>query len=225
VNEELAMVAAVIGEPTRAEMLSVLADGRAYPAGQLARAAGAKPQTASFHLEKLLDAGLVVRVKQGRHIYYALTGEPVAEALETLALIARPKQPLTDTAWRGPEAMRFARTCYGHLAGKLGIAVLDGMLDRGYLEEDRSAFAITPDGSAWFDGLGVSTPKLKRPLTRKCLDWSERRPHLAGALGVALTTRLIDLQWLARKRDSRAIRLTPLGRESLERNLNLRLKI
>jgi DNA-binding transcriptional ArsR family regulator len=220
---DLATIGAVIGEPTRAAMLALLTDGRAYPAGQLARATGTKPQTASFHLDKLQDAGLVVRVKQGRHVYYALAGEPVAAALESLALIAPPGKPLVENVWRGPEALRFARTCYGHLAGKAGVGLVEALVARGYLEEDSSAFTITQAGDTWLEGLGIAVAKLKQPLTRKCLDWSERRPHLAGALGVAITTQLIELEWLARKRDTRAIRVTPLGRSSLLRELDLRL--
>jgi DNA-binding transcriptional ArsR family regulator len=138
-STDLATIGAVIGEPTRASMLALLSDGRAYPAGQLARATSTRPQTASFHLDKLVEAGLIVRVKQGRHSYYALAGEPVAQALESLALIAVPKEPLNDAVWRQPAALRFARTCYGHLAGKVGVALLDALLCRGYLEDNGSS--------------------------------------------------------------------------------------
>jgi hypothetical protein len=140
-----------------------------------------------------------------------------------LAVIVPSPEPLVDGVWRGPEALRYARTCYGHLAGKAGVALLDALLWRGYLADNGSDYAVTAEGEAWLDELGVHRPKLKRPLTRRCLDWSERQPHLAGSLGVALTTRLIELKWLARKRDSRAVRLTQLGRQALEWQLGLHL--
>jgi DNA-binding transcriptional ArsR family regulator len=195
-------------------MLSALFDGRALPAGELARIAGVSPQTASAHLDRLLAGNLVRLEAQGRHRYYRLSGFAVADLLESLASVAQPR-PLT----RRSDPLALGRTCYGHLAGRLGVSITDAL--RGHELIDADLFP-TNSGRSWFEQMGVDVATLKRrPLARPCLDWSERRHHLAGALGVAFTTRLFELGWVARGREGRSVRLSVEGRKGLESELDL----
>jgi DNA-binding transcriptional ArsR family regulator len=222
---DIAAAAALFGDPSRAAILTALSDGRALPAGQLAKAAHVSPATTSFHLDKLVAGRLVERETQGRHNYYRLRGAGVARVLEALAVMAPSAEPLTLNQWRGSEQLRFARTCYGHLAGRLGIAVVDALLRKGYLLDDGSAFQVTAAGETWLLQHDIDVAALKRrPLTRKCIDWSERHHHLAGALGVALTKSLFEAKWLMPVRDSRAVRLTAAGKEGLQRELGVVLE-
>ncbi|MPZ48821.1 MAG: helix-turn-helix domain-containing protein [Dehalococcoidia bacterium] len=211
---DIASTAALVGNPSRAAILAALLDGRALPAGELARAAGISPQTASSHLERLL-AGNLLRVEiQGKHRYYRLRGYAVADLLELLSTISLPKAlpERNDALARG-------RTCYGHLAGRLGVYITDAMRDKKLLGPDMKP---TPEGTAWFSELGIEIGALKRtPLARPCLDWSERRHHLAGALGVALATRMFELRWLAKSREPRVVRLTQEGSREMRSRLGL----
>jgi DNA-binding transcriptional ArsR family regulator len=224
---DVARLAALIGEPARAAMLAALADGRALPAGELARSAGVRPATASVHLARLLDGGLLAVERHGRHRYYRVAGASVVQALEALAPLAPPRPVRSLRAANGAAAVRYARSCYDHLAGALGVAIADGMLAHGLLERDELAFAVTDAGAAALAEVGIDVGALgaahpRRPLARACLDWSERRHHVAGALGAALLDRGLALGWLARRAPgSRAIELTPLGRQQLPRRLPL----
>jgi DNA-binding transcriptional ArsR family regulator len=223
-DPDIASVAAVIGDSSRALMLSALADGRAMPAGDLARLARISPQTASSHLDKLFRANLLSVEVQGRHHYYRLRNARVAELIESLSVIARPAEPMTE--WQRARAgqLRFARTCYGHVAGKLGVAITQALCARSYLTEQDVGYHISDNGAAWFRWLGIELGTLKRkPLAKQCLDWSERRHHLAGALGVALCDRIMELRWAVRIRDSRALRLTERGTAQLRSELGLAL--
>jgi DNA-binding transcriptional ArsR family regulator len=213
-DPDIASAAALIGEPSRAAILSALADGRALPAGELARAAGISPQTASTHLDRLFKAHLLGVEVQGRHHYYRLRDARVAAALESLALIARPARTLTEARSEAMRALRFARTCYGHLAGALGVAITESLCGHGFLTAEDAAYAVTPSGASWFRDHGIAVESLtRRPFAKPCLDWSERRHHLAGALGVALTTRALELAWIVKVRESRALRVTDRGRQ------------
>lgn len=217
-DADVAVVAGAIGHPARAAMLAALLGGRALPAGELARAAGVTPQTASAHLARLVDAGLVVAVRHGRHRYHELAGHEVAEVLEGLAALA-PTQAVTGLRAAGRRAAeRAGRSCYDHLAGELGVALTDRLCALGALEE-RSLGVADP---APFAALGVDPAALgagRRPLTRACLDWTERRPHLAGALGAAVLTRALDAGWVARRPGGRAVAVTPVGAEALRERL------
>jgi DNA-binding transcriptional ArsR family regulator len=214
----LAGFAALLADPTRAGFCLALLDGRAWTAGELARAAGVAASTASDHLTRLVAGGLLVEERQGRHRYVRLAGPGVAQLVEDLA--ARAPAPATPPrtlrAASAGVALAYARTCYDHLAGRLGVLVYDALLDRGVL--DRSGgLALTGNGVTWLAGLGVPVEPLRatrRPLVRDCLDWTERRPHLAGALGAALCGRFLDLGWTVRGA-GRAVRLTPSGRDAL----------
>lgn len=214
-SNRIAEVASVIGEPARTAMLSVLMDGRALTASELAAAAGITPQTASTHLARLISAGLVKAEPQGRHRYHRLAGPDVARLLEGLMQFAASKVPRTGP---GDDAMRRARTCYDHLAGRLGVAIADALLARGHVEFDDEAGLITDEGERFFTASGIMLPaapspraRTTRPLCRPCLDWSERRPHLAGRLGAALCTQGFDKGWLRRIDGNRAVAITPKG--------------
>ncbi|MBF5043424.1 winged helix-turn-helix transcriptional regulator [Aggregicoccus sp. 17bor-14] len=217
---DLALPAHLIGEPARAHMLTRLLDGAARTAGELAREAGITPQTASAHLAQLLEGGLVQVAAQGRHRYYRLAGPEVARALEALSLLT----PAARAAARVPEPLRFARTCYDHLAGKLAVDLVGALERKGHLAGGEDAYALTAEGERYFAHLGVDLERLargKRAFARPCLDWSERRPHLAGALGAALAECLFERKWVARAPEGRGVRLTVTGRQGFERDLGL----
>jgi DNA-binding transcriptional ArsR family regulator len=217
-NPYFAEIAALIGDPARANILAALMDGRALTASELAYVAGITPQTASGHLSRMLEARLVTAEKQGRHRYFRLGGEPVARAIEALMVLSQdgPKRHRPTGPRDG--AMRFARTCYDHLAGTLGVAVTDALMQRGYLVEDAGDFTLTPAGEQALRGFGVAVDapkKRKRAFARRCLDWSERRAHLGGALGSALLDRFEAEGWIARTPDCRTVTLTPQGKAGL----------
>ena len=224
---ELARVARLIGEPARAAMLSALLSGESLPAGELARRAGVAAATASEHLARLTEGGLVVRRRSGRHTYFALAGSDVAAVLEALARISAPPTSSRGASKSSVESeLRFARTCYDHLAGTLGVLVTGTMLERELIAGP--GFALTDRGTEWLASLQIDADELRRGrrgLTRPCLDWSERRDHLAGAVAAAITNRMLDQRWLVRLEGSRAVRLTQRGREGLRRSLELEVPI
>lgn len=220
----MAALAALLADRTRAGFCLALLDGRAWTAGELARSAGVAASTASDHLTRLVQGGLLVEERQGRHRYVRLAGPAVAQLIEDLAghADAPPAPPRTLRAASAGAALAYARTCYDHLAGRLGVLLHDALLDRGVLDR-AGGLALTPAGVTWLAELGVPVEPLRatrRPLLRDCLDWTERRPHLAGALGAALCHRFLDLGWTARG-TGRAIRLTPVGRPALAAALGL----
>ena len=223
----IASPAALIGDPSRAAMLQALMDGRAQPAGALAWAAGLTAQAASNHLAKLVDGGLLRVEREGRHRYYRLANAEVAHALEALAVLAAPVRSLEQPRSPQARALREGRCCYGHLAGRLGIAVTDALVARGFLcPADDKQYAVNPEGRAWFEDLGLDLGALrsKRGAARQCLDWTERRHHLAGPLGVTLLSRMVALGWIETVAGSRAARLTTLGREELRERLGVDLE-
>jgi DNA-binding transcriptional ArsR family regulator len=217
----LAETAALIGDPTRAAMLAALLDGRALTAGELAGIAGVTPQTASGHLARLATAGLLAVARQGRHRYHRLASPTVARLLEDLSLLsAAPKRLAT-----GPRdaQMRLARTCYDHLAGRLAVAITDSLVTRGEIELTSEAGAVTERGEAALARLGLApAPRRGRLLCRPCLDWSERRPHLAGLLGAALCARCFELGWVRRREGGRALMVTPAGWQGFAEAFGLR---
>jgi DNA-binding transcriptional ArsR family regulator len=199
---DIAMVAALVGDPARANILTALMTGRALTASELAHQAGVTPQTASSHLAKLEAGGLIEPEKQGRHRYYRLTGSDVAGVLEGLAgLAARAGHMRVRTGPKDP-ALRRARICYDHLAGDLGVQMLDSMKKQGLIRQSKQAIALTAEGKRFMaQALQISLETLahpRRPLCKACLDWSERRHHLAGMLGAAVMTRFTELKWAAR---------------------------
>ena len=216
VDADIAPVAALLGDPARAAIVTALNDGRALPAGELARRAGIAPSTASEHLARLVDGGLLAVEPSGRHRYFRIASPEVAHAVESLAVLApsRPARSLRDAAIG--DALAAARTCYDHLAGALGVALTDALLRERAIVERDGAFALGPQAATVLEPLGLEPAALpgRRPATRRCLDWSERRPHLAGALGAALCERALDRRWVERLPGSRAVRLTPAGRRA-----------
>jgi DNA-binding HxlR family transcriptional regulator len=197
-------------------MLAALLGGRPLVAGVLARHAGISPQTASAHLARLVDSGLVTRRQSGRFRHYALANADVAALLEALARVASAPASTSN-------ALRFARTCYDHLAGKLGVLLTDTLRTRGLIV-GTDGYRITPAGEEWLTSLGVDVAELRRSrrvFVRPCLDWTERRDHIAGAMGAAIANTMLERRWVVRIDDTRAVRLTLRGREGLYRSLGL----
>jgi DNA-binding transcriptional ArsR family regulator len=214
----IAEIAALVGEPARANMLLALMDGRALTAGELAYAARVAPQTASGHLGKLVGARLLALEKQGRHRYFRLASPAVADLLEGLMAVAVDGAPRYRPPSRGDEALRLARTCYDHLAGRLGVALADTFLSRGHIVLDDDAGQVTAEGGRFFDEFGLDlacAESQRRRFCLPCLDWSERRRHLGGAVGAALAARCFELGWIERVKDSRAVTITASGRNGL----------
>lgn len=216
----IAAVAELIGEPARAAILVALADGRALPAGELARAAGVSAQSASGHLSKLVGGGLLAVHREGRHRYYRMSSPEVGHAIEALGAIstapARPGAPRS----RGTLALYNARSCYDHLAGRVAVELASSLETSRLLRpQGPRDYELGADGQAWFARLSVDTDALRgsrRAFARRCLDWTERRPHLAGALGAALFSRLMALGWVAPLAGTRALRITHRGSRELE---------
>lgn len=213
----IASVAALIGDPARANMLTALMDGRALTASELAQAGGITLQTASGHLSRLVDAGLLAMRKQGRHRYFALSDGDVADALEVLMSLAQRTGAVPVRTGPRHAALREARVCYDHLAGERGVALLEGLRRRGFVA-GYDDLALTPEGRLHFAALGVALDRLesgRRPLCRSCLDWSERRAHLGGALGAVLLDLMQARGWLVRE-EGRVLRFTSSGARSFE---------
>jgi DNA-binding transcriptional ArsR family regulator len=226
VEPSFAALGAIIGAPARANMLSALFDGRALTATELARVAGITSQTASSHLSKLLDANLLIVEKHGRFRYYKLANLQVAEALEPLTLLSPHKPTPARTGSKEVVGIREARFCYDHVAGTLGVALTSAMLKNGYLAENDRDYRVTARGEAFLERLGIDLPEIKsqrRVLARKCLDWSERKPHVSGALGAAIASVLITKGWLKRAKTGREIRITDIGHKAIARHFGVRV--
>ena len=241
---DLAPIGALLGDPGRARMLDALLGGRSLSASRLAEEAGVAPSTASSHLSRLVDGGLLLVDNDSRPRLFPIASPDVAGALEALAAIA-PAQPVRSLRQSSrADAMRAARTCYDHLAGRAGVELMAALLDRGLIANGDGAFdpatadgdrpaapgrdvayRLTPAGEDVLSGLGIELAELhrrRRPLIRYCVEWSERRHHLAGGLGAALTARMFELEWL-RRLGGRAVRVTPSGASALREAFGLEL--
>jgi DNA-binding transcriptional ArsR family regulator len=215
---QMAEIAALVGDPARANVLCALLGGRALTATELAFAAGVSPQTTSGHLGKLLAARLLVLMKQGRHRYYRLAGPHVAQMLESIMNVALAAPPRFQPRSKLDERLRHARTCYDHIAGRLGVKLAERLTERELVILGDEAGEVTPAGADLLSNLGVdlSAARAKRRVfCRPCVDWTERRPHIGGAVGAALASRCFELRWIERLRDSRALAITPAGRRGL----------
>jgi DNA-binding transcriptional ArsR family regulator len=229
-----AEVAALAGDPARAAMLHALMDGRALTASELARIAGIAPQTASGHLARMTETGLLAVTRQGRHRYHRLATSGVARMIEGIMRVASELEPPRKQLSVGPRdtALRHARTCYDHLAGRLGVALSDALTASGYAELSAESGIITEPGLAFFAQVGIdvsamrerSAMKSGRLLCRPCLDWSERRAHLAGVVGAALCAHSFAQGFVARIDGTRALRITPKGVRAYREKFGVRFE-
>jgi DNA-binding transcriptional ArsR family regulator len=223
-NPNVKETAQLMGDPSRLAMLMSLLGGKALPASDLAHAARISPQTASSHLGKLVDGGLLFHESYGRHKYFRLANQEVAHALESLLAIS-PSKPVRSLRESNElNHLRHARTCYDHLAGKIGVALTDRLVDMRLLEESGKDYVLSPEGKEKLRNWGVevdTSPKKRRHYARQCLDWSERRYHLAGNLGAEITKRLFELKWIERLPNGRAIRVTNEGIQGLSSEFGL----
>lgn len=211
---DIARIGTLIGDPARANMLTALMGGQALTATELSQAAGVTLQTASAHLSKLEEGGLLSQRKQGRHRYFALADTETGTLLETIMGFAARRGHLRHRPGPKDPALRKARICYDHLAGDYGVRMLDSLIKRGVITRDGETLAITEQGRGELTGIGIDLPALgsnRRPLCKSCLDWSERRSHLAGTLGKALLSHFLAEGWAHRSAESRAIRFTKAG--------------
>ncbi len=215
---DVARVAALFGDPARAEMLTALMDGRSLTAGELARVAGVAPSTASAHLARLAGGGLVIVEPRGRRRHVRLADASVAAALEAVMAAAAAVGPRRTRLGPREPALRHARVCYDHLAGELGVLLFDRLLAAGDLLAHGSTLTLTPLGKARLARIDIDISALsrRRSAVRACLDWSERRPHLAGAVGAAMLRRMLELGWLVRT-EGRMLRIDAVGRSALDR--------
>ena len=245
-DADIARIGALVADPARARMLMVLGDGRALAASVLADEAGVAASTASAHLAKLVDGGLLTVSQHGRHRYFALSGPQVGALIESLAGLAPPARVRSLRQDTRAHAVRTGRTCYDHLAGRLGTGLMGALLDRGLLaggdgmfdpdaaRKDRLSapgsdhdYRLTEHGRDELGAFGIDFGELAarpRPLIRYCVDWSEQRHHLAGALGAALATRMLDLGWVSRARRGRAVHVTPAGSRGLAQAFGLEVE-
>jgi DNA-binding transcriptional ArsR family regulator len=222
----IAEIASLIGDPARANMLTTLLDGRPLTATELGLAAGIAPSTASGHLAKLLEGELVSVTAAGRHRYYRLRSPQVAALLEYLTSFAVDGPPRHRPKSRWDEAMARARTCYDHFAGRLGVALADRLVEQHHVLLGEEGGAVTNSGRAFLGELGVRLEPRKgsqRAFCRPCLDWSERRWHIGGAVGAALTRRCFDLGWVERQKHGRAVTITPAGERAFDELFAIRL--
>jgi len=212
----LAQLAGAIAEPARARMLCALLDGHARTATELSVLAEVGASTASAHLSRLRDDGLLSVVAQGKHRYYRLASTEVGQALEALLVVAGvPRQPFVPGT---PDRLRHARTCYDHMAGTVAVTLHDQLCAQGWLIEEANNYHVSPTGAAAMSALGIDVATLQRQRRRfacPCLDWSERRAHLGGALGAAILQLVLRRGWAERELDSRALRITPKGQQCL----------
>ena len=222
----IAEAASLIGDPARANMLGALMDGRALTAKELGFAAGVAPSTASEHLSKLTAGKLIIATSSGRHRYFRLASPEVARALETLMTLALDGPPRHRPKSRCDEAMARARTCYDHFAGRLGVSLADSFADRNQILLDSDGGQVTDAGRAFLGGLGIELPQprsLRRVFCRPCLDWSERRWHIGGAVGAAIARHCFEAGWTERQKHGRAVTITPAGERAFAELFEVRV--
>jgi DNA-binding transcriptional ArsR family regulator len=215
----IAQVGALIGDPVRAAMLGALMDGSERPAGELASMSGIAPQTASSHLTRLLDGGLLAARRHGRYRYYRLRDSEVAHAVETLSVAA----DIAPRRRRGIDpALKRARRCYDHIAGELGVAICDALVADKRVIAGGDGYVLSAAGSVWLDSLGLApAADNRRPIVRSCLDWSERRSHLAGWLGTAILTEMERCRAVSRSFETRSLKVTGKGSAIFKRHFGL----
>ncbi|MER8594620.1 winged helix-turn-helix domain-containing protein [Mesorhizobium sp. M1182] len=214
---DIARIASLVGDPARANMLSALMGGTALTASELALEAGVSLPTASSHLSKLMEGGLLTLASQGRHRYYGLAGPQVAGMIEAITGVAAAVGPQRVRPGPRDAAMRVARVCYDHLAGEQAVAMLDRLVARQVLLRDDKVIQLGPSAASHFAAIGIDVEgKARRPVCRACLDWSVRRSHLAGTLGAAILDKILAEKWARREKDSRAVIFSPVGKQAFE---------
>lgn len=218
----ISVVAHLIAEPVRSVMLIALSGGESLSASALAEAAGITAQTASFHLGKLRDGGLISVESIGRYRYYQLAGPHIAQLLASLASVGPVTTPWLTTPNRSAQDLRFARCCYDHLAGQIGVAIAQGMLNRGMIAKGEGAhYVLEEPGQRWFEQQGIEMNPENYAGAHQCLDWTERQYHIAGPLGGVLLDAFLSWNWLSRSADSRALKVTALGWSALAHHLGI----
>ncbi|HLY72125.1 MAG TPA: winged helix-turn-helix domain-containing protein [Puia sp.] len=225
-ENQFKQIAALIGDPVRAGIMWTLMDGKALTATELALHADTSPQNISMHLSKLLQADLLSVEKQGRHRYYRFSRNDIAYAIESMARLMPDSGEKKNLQAEYDMAIRYGRTCYDHLAGKMGVAITDAMVQQHLLVRRNDNFEITRQGGKWFSELGICVDELKtqrRSLIRPCLDWTERRPHIAGSLAAALLDFMISSDWIRRTKNSRVVLITGIGQKKIHQYLKLSL--
>lgn len=214
---DIARIASLVGDPARANMLTALMGGTALTASELALEAGVSLPTASSHLSKLMEGGLLTLASQGRHRYYGLAGPQVAGMIEAITGVAAAVGPQRVRPGPRDAAMRAARVCYDHLAGEQAVAMLDRLVGKKVLIRDDKEIRLGPSAAAHFAEIGIEVEsKARRPVCRACLDWSVRRSHLAGTLGAAILDKILLEKWARREKDSRAVIFSPMGKQAFE---------
>ncbi|KRB29508.1 ArsR family transcriptional regulator [Mesorhizobium sp. Root695] len=215
---DIARIASLVGDPARANMLNALMGGTALTASELALEAGVSLPTASSHLGKLMEGGLLMVASQGRHRYYGLAGPQVAGMIEAITGVAEAVGPKRVRPGPRDGAMRVARVCYDHLAGEQAVAMLDRLVAKNVLVRDEQEIRLGPSAASHFAAIGIDLyTKPRRPVCRACLDWSVRRSHLAGTLGAAILDKILAEKWARRETDSRAVIFSPPGKQAFER--------
>jgi DNA-binding transcriptional ArsR family regulator len=220
-------IASLIGDPTRAAILWTLLDGKAFTATELAIVAETSPQNISMHLTKLVQADLLSVESQGRHKYYKFSRKEIAYAIEALANLIPPPKNKQDLHKEKHSAIRQCRTCYDHLAGTVGVAITDCFLEQQLIVANDQMWEVSPKGQDWFLELGIDIEELKqkrRTFLRPCLDWSERRHHIAGSLAAALLDKMLSADWIRRTKNSRAIITTAKGQKEIYARLKLNVQ-
>ena len=225
-ENQFSQVASLLGDKARAVMLWRLLDGRSYTAMELSTCADISAQSTSNHLTKLLDAKIIAVEKQGRHRYYRFANPEIAQVIESMASLVPLNKPSTKTKQIEFNEFVYARTCYDHLAGKIGVGITNSLTKGGIIQTYEKGYIVTSSGKDWFQSMGINVDEVKlqkRSFAHQCLDWSERKHHMAGALGASLLNKMIDNDWIRRKKNSREVIITLSGEIELRNRLHLKI--
>ncbi|MFV8326268.1 ArsR/SmtB family transcription factor [Flavobacterium sp. ZS1P14] len=223
-ENQFKQIAALIGDPTRATIMWTLLEGRSFTATELAIISNTSPQNISMHLTKLVQANLLLVESQGRHKYFRFARKEIAYAIEAMISLVPPPLNNKNTKPENTSGIKHCRTCYDHLAGKVGVALFDSLLQQQLLIDNKTGYEVSPEGEKWLTEFGISLTVLKqkkRSFLRPCLDWSERRPHMAGSLATALLDKMILADWLRKTKDSRALIVTAKGKKELQTHFRI----
>ncbi|CAA9201595.1 hypothetical protein FLA105534_03678 [Flavobacterium bizetiae] len=223
-EDQFIKAAGLIGDATRAAIMWTLLDGRAFTATELSVAVNTSPQNMSMHLGKLLEANLLTVEKQGRHKYYRFSSKEVAYVVEAMANLIPKPEISSKKKTENYLPIKYCRTCYDHLAGKIGVALADSLINQKIIIEKNNIFEISPEGEKWFSDFGINleeAQKQKRIFLKPCLDWSERRNHIAGSVGTLLLNKMLEQDWIRRTKDSRAIIITGKGEKEFLKNFKI----